>query len=101
MTFSNLKILFYLTISLTLLFAFFSSETLPVSATSTIDVLKERGESGSASFVAFSNWDQDPERSNSSANKSASAPVHQPATLILVGIGAIGIAALRKKFNNK
>jgi hypothetical protein len=95
MMYSKLKVLFYLTVSLMLLFAPFSLEIFPGGETYAMGswFSQDRSNSGSAGQVKVS----------SSTGPESSPPVHptpEPATLLLFGAGAAGLAAF-KKFRKK
>ena len=94
MTHSKLKMLFCLAVGLTVLFAPFSLEILPGGETYAMGnwFSKDRSNSGSSSHVRVANQEQTP---------GAPAPVPEPATMLLVGAGALGLAAFRKKFRKK
>ena len=96
MTHSKLKILFCLTVCLTVLFAPFLLEIFPGGETYAMGswFSQDRSNSGSAGQVKVS----------SSTGPESSPPVHptpEPATLLLFGAGAVGLAAFRKKFRKK
>jgi hypothetical protein len=96
MTYSKLKILFYLTVSLMLLFAPFSLEIFPGGETYAMGkwFSQDRSNSGSAGQVKVV----------SPGGPESSPPVHptpEPATILLFGAGAVGLAAFRKKFRKK
>ena len=95
---SKLKILFYLTISLTLLFAPFSLDILPGGETYAMAKWfpKDQSNSDSAGHIKVAS----PEQKSGPSN----APIHptpEPATLLLFGAGAVSLAAIRKKFRKK
>ena len=93
---AKLKMLFYLTVSLTLLIAPFSLEIFPGGETYAMTqwFSHDRSDNGSAGNVRVAN----------SGGTQSTAPVHptpEPATLLLFGAGAVSLAALRKKFRKK
>ena len=95
MTYSKLKVLFYLTVSLMLLFAPFSLEIFPGGETYAMGswFSQDRSNSGSAGQVKVA----------TQRGPESSPPVHptpEPATLLLFGAGAAGLAAF-KKFRKK
>ena len=100
MRYSKLKILIYSTIGLTLLFA---PVLLEISQDGKAYAMGWLGGSGgndgsSGSRVAISTPEPKEEAD------ASQPPVHhtpEPATLLLVGGGALGLAALRKKFKKK
>ena len=95
MMYSKLKVLFYLTVSLMLLFAPFSLEIFPGGETYAMGswFSQDRSNSGSAGQVKVA----------TQRGPESSPPVHptpEPATLLLFGAGAAGLAAF-KKFRKK
>jgi len=93
--YSKLKVLFYLTVSLMLLFAPFSLEIFPGGETYAMGswFSQDRSNSGSAGQVKVA----------TQRGPESSPPVHptpEPATLLLFGAGAAGLAAF-KKFRKK
>jgi hypothetical protein len=91
MTCSKLKILFYLTISLMLLFAPFLLEISPGGNTYAFSSRSHNKSSntGDKDTFGYDGPTETPVR------------VPEPAPLLLIGGGLIGIAALRKKFKKK
>jgi hypothetical protein len=102
MAYSKLKILFYLIISVMLLFSPFLLDLSPDGKTYAMGVLGSSpgGHRSSGSQIAVSepNNSLDP---GETAPNSSPAPVPEPATLLLFGAGAVGMAAFRKKFRKK
>ena len=96
MTHSKLKMLFCLAVGLTVLFAPFSLEIFPGGETYAMSkwFSKDRSNSGSSNNVQAASSERERE-------PSTPAPVPEPATMLLVGAGALGLAAFRKKFKKK
>ena len=97
MTHSNLKILLYRAIGLMLLFNPFLLDISPDQNAHAMGFLGKSagGNKSSGSRVAISDPESEP---------GGQPPVHptpEPATMLLVGGGIIGLAALKKKFMKK
>ena len=95
MMYSKLKILFYLTIGVTLLFAPVLLEIYPDGKAHGMGLLgSSDGDGNDGSTVAIT-----PTEPGSSQPPVNHAP--EPATLLLFGAGAVGLAVFRKKFRKK
>jgi len=95
MVYSKLKILLYLTIGVTLLFAPVLLEISPDGQAYALGLLGGSGgnnDNSSPTGITISEPAQGP-------TPVSHAP--EPATLILFGAGALGLAAFRKKFRKK
>jgi len=99
MVYSKLKILFYLTIGVTLLFAPVLLEISPDGQAHAMGLLGGSGgnnDNSSPTGITISEPAQEP---GPGPTPVSHAP--EPATLILFGAGALGLAAYRKKFRKK
>ena len=95
MLYSKLKILFCLTVCLTILFAPF---LLEISQDGKTYAFSSRSSNNSSDAVGQAN------APGYTIEKDNNPPVHptpEPATLLLFGAGAVSLAALRKKFRKK
>ena len=98
MLYSKLKILFCLTVCLTILFAPFLLEISQDGKTYAFSSRSHNKSSNAGGNAIAPGYSIEKEPTN---NIPAPAPVPEPATLLLVGAGAAGVAVLRKKFKKK
>ena len=98
MTYSKLKILFCLTVCLTVLFAPFFLEISQDGKTYAFSSRSHNKGSNAGDKASAPGYILVKEPTN---NNPAPSPVPEPATLLLVGAGAVGLAAFRKKFKKK
>jgi len=99
MLYSKLKILFCLTVCLTILFAPFLLEISPDGKAYALGFLGGSGgnnHNSSPTGITISEPAQEP-----GPGATPVSPTPEPATLILFGAGALGLAAYRKKFRKK
>ena len=103
MTHSKLKILFCLAVGLTVLFAPFSLEIFPGGETYAMAnwFSQDRSNGDSGKSVRVARPEPEPEGPVTSPTTEAPAHAPEPATMLLVGAGALGLAAFRKKFRKK
>ena len=101
MALSKLKIVFFLTMSLMLLFAPSLLDISPDGKAYAMGFLgsKAGGGQSSSSRVASSSSASDNEEGSGESNSPIRVP--EPATLLLVGAAMVSMAAFRKKFRKK
>ena len=105
---SKLKILCFVTISLMLLFAPSLLNIFPDGNVYAMGFLgsKGGGDQSSSPRIAHSSPGSDTQTNLTGGTESGQpsappAPVPEPATLLLFGAGAVGMAAFRKRFRKK
>jgi hypothetical protein len=98
MLYSKLKILFCLTVCFTILFAPFLLEIFQDGKTY---AFSSRGNNKSSNRGDKATFGFTPVPDGPTNDNPVTAPVPEPATWLLVGAGAAGVAVLRKKFKKK
>jgi hypothetical protein len=105
MSYSKTKIVVCLTVCLMILYAPFLLQILPDGKTyaftsrsgNNLPKVAVKSESPSEGNSLGYNLEQP----SNNSNPGTPAPVPEPATLLLFGAGAVGLAAYKKKFKNK
>lgn len=98
MLYSKLKILFCLTVCLSILFAPF---LLEISQDGKAYAFSSRSHNKSSNTKDKGTFGYTPLNDEPGNNNPVPAPVPEPATWLLIGAGAAGVAVLRKKFKKK
>ena len=98
MLYSKLRIIFCLTVCLTILFAPFLLEISQDGKTYAFSSRSHNKDSNTKDKHMFGHTPVNDEPTN---DNPAPSPVPEPATFLLIGAGAAGIAAFRKKFKKK
>ena len=102
MLYSKLRIIFCLTVCLTILFAPFLLEISQDGKTYAFSSRSHNKSSNTKDKPMFGNTQVNDEPTTLVNDEpTAPAPVPEPATWLLIGAGAAGIAAFRKKFKKK
>ncbi len=101
MTHSKLKIAFCLTVGLMVLFSPFLLDISSDGKASAMGWLGSKPGNGGSSGSRLAKSDPKPDPQPTHGEPTPPTPVPEPATMLLVGAGALGLAAFKKKFMKK
>jgi hypothetical protein len=101
MGYSKLSIVLCLTVCLTVLFAPFLLEISSDGKTYAFSSRSHNNKSNTKDKVRSFNGYTPPEGEDPANNNPGPAPVPEPASWLLIGAGAAGLAVLRKKYRKK
>ena len=98
---SKIKIMIYLTMVVMLLFTPYLLDVSPGGKSYAMGFLGKKAGNSNFSGGGYVKSDPVPQPEKSDPSQPPINPVPEPATILLVGAGAAGLAAYKKKFRKK